>query len=230
MLAVVDARGIDERDARDSQRRGPPRAEAVDQARGERRRRGGVPTRERLARRERQQARLLLRVQPLEQLRRHPAQRQRHQQAGRERTITRRDHRGESRDADPDGMREQRDEAGRLHPTSSLHGVDLRATVGCLTAGPGACTEHVFMSSAHLSMTPLAAGPDAGPDAARAADEDPVPADVRCVIELFTSQLAKVPFPDVDAASLRRQADELRADAKAVVRAREVLAAALAAA
>ena len=51
-------------------------------------------------------------------------------------------------------------------------------------------------------------------------DEDPVPADVRAVIELFGSQLAKIAFPDVDAASLRREVDELRAEAKQVARAR----------
>ncbi|MCX5742374.1 MAG: hypothetical protein NT062_07745, partial [Proteobacteria bacterium] len=59
--------------------------------------------------------------------------------------------------------------------------------------------------------------------------DDPVPPEIRAVIELFTSQLAKVPFPDVDAASLRREADELRAEAATVARAREALAAALAA-
>jgi len=48
------------------------------------------------------------------------------------------------------------------------------------------------------------------------------------VIELFASQLAKVSFPDIDAAALRRQADELRTEAKAVARAREALDAALA--
>ena len=52
---------------------------------------------------------------------------------------------------------------------------------------------------------------------------DPVPTDVRAVIELFANQLAKVAFPDVDAASLRRQSDELRNEAKLVARAREAL-------
>ncbi len=58
---------------------------------------------------------------------------------------------------------------------------------------------------------------------------DPVPADVRAVIELFSTQLAKVAFPDVDAASLRREADELRAEATNVARARAALDAAEAA-
>ncbi len=58
-------------------------------------------------------------------------------------------------------------------------------------------------------------------------ETDPVPADLRAVIDLFTSHLAKVTFPDVDAATLRRHADELRAEAKTVARAREALAAAL---
>jgi ABC-type transporter Mla subunit MlaD len=59
-------------------------------------------------------------------------------------------------------------------------------------------------------------------------DHDPVPTEVRAIIDLFTTQLAKVTFPDVDAASLRKQADELRAEAKNVERAREALAAAVA--
>lgn len=58
--------------------------------------------------------------------------------------------------------------------------------------------------------------------------EDPVSVEVRSVIELFANQLAKVSFPDIDAAALRRQADELRTEAKAVARAREALDAALA--
>jgi ABC-type transporter Mla subunit MlaD len=61
------------------------------------------------------------------------------------------------------------------------------------------------------------------------AAEDPVPVGVHAVIELFTGPLAKVAFPDVDAATLRRQADEVRGEARAVGRAREALEAALAA-
>lgn len=56
--------------------------------------------------------------------------------------------------------------------------------------------------------------------------DDPVRAEHCAVIELFTNQLAKVAFPDVDAALLRRQADEVRAEALAVARAREALEAA----
>lgn len=59
-----------------------------------------------------------------------------------------------------------------------------------------------------------------------AAVEDPVCAEHRAVIELFANQLAKVPFPDVDASVLRRQADEVRAEAVAVARARDALEAA----
>ena len=59
-------------------------------------------------------------------------------------------------------------------------------------------------------------------------ENDPVPADVRALIELFATHLAKVAFPDVDAAALRRDADQLRAQAKTVARAREALAAAIA--
>lgn len=58
---------------------------------------------------------------------------------------------------------------------------------------------------------------------------DPVPDEVRAVIDLFNSHLAKVTFPDVDAGSLRKQADEVRAEAKAVEKAREALAGAIAA-
>lgn len=54
-----------------------------------------------------------------------------------------------------------------------------------------------------------------------------MPAEVRAVIELFASHLAKVAFPDVDAATLRRHADELRAETKNVARARDALAAAI---
>jgi hypothetical protein len=63
---------------------------------------------------------------------------------------------------------------------------------------------------------------------AESTDHDPVPVEVRAIIDLFTSQLAKVTFPDVDAATLRKQADELRAEAKNVERARDALAVAVA--
>jgi len=58
--------------------------------------------------------------------------------------------------------------------------------------------------------------------------EDPVPPAIHAVIELFATQLAKVAFPEVDAGSLRRQADDVRNEAKVVARAREALDAALA--
>jgi len=63
---------------------------------------------------------------------------------------------------------------------------------------------------------------------APAAAEDPVPPDVAGVIELYATQLAKVAFPEIDAASLRRQADEVRVEARSVAKAREALDAALA--
>src|SRR5207249_1427154 len=56
---------------------------------------------------------------------------------------------------------------------------------------------------------------------APAAAEDPVPPEVAGVIELYATQLAKVAFPEIDAASLRRQADELRVEARSVAKARE---------
>jgi len=74
-----------------------------------------------------------------------------------------------------------------------------------------------------MSVAPSESAPVTSP-----AVEDPVPVEVHAVIELFASQLAKVSFPDIDAGALRRQADELRTEAKAVARAREALEAALA--
>jgi hypothetical protein len=73
---------------------------------------------------------------------------------------------------------------------------------------------------------PLALVPSPGPFAEI---DDPVPADVQALMDLFTTHLANVQFPDVDAASLRKHADELRAEAKVVARARESLAVAAAA-
>lgn len=69
-----------------------------------------------------------------------------------------------------------------------------------------------------MSLVPSIAGP-----VPAAPVEDPVPGAVHAVIELYANQLANVTFPEIDAASLRQQADELRAEAKAVVRARELL-------
>jgi hypothetical protein len=99
-------------------------------------------------------------------------------------------------------------------------------------------------SSAHLAVAPAPVPPSLSPPpappvasaplaspaspAAPVGGDDPVPGGVHAVIELFASQLAKVAFPEIDAGSLRRQADELRTEAKAVARAREQLEAALA--
>jgi hypothetical protein len=73
-----------------------------------------------------------------------------------------------------------------------------------------------------LAVAPLAPVPSPSP----APLEDPVPASVLAVIELYADQLAKVAFPEIDAGSLRKQAEELRGEAKAVARAREQLEAA----
>jgi len=62
-----------------------------------------------------------------------------------------------------------------------------------------------------------------------APDLDPVAADVRAVIDLFTGELAKVAFPDVDAAILQRELDAVRARSRDVAKARAALAAAEAA-
>jgi len=94
----------------------------------------------------------------------------------------------------------------------------------------------MFMTASNLTvLTPRAASPEANaadPTASAApavgTAEDPVPGEVSGVIELFATQLAKVAFPEIDAATLRRAADELRAEARAVARAREALDAALA--
>jgi len=103
------------------------------------------------------------------------------------------------------------------------------------------------MKASNLTaLSPRVASPEAEPDdppavpgqaalvpaamvapLAPASADDPVPGDVSGVIELFTTQLAKVAFPDIDAATLRRAADELRAEARAVAKAREALDAAL---
>jgi hypothetical protein len=81
----------------------------------------------------------------------------------------------------------------------------------------------MFMSASNMSVVASEPGPVASPSS-----EDPVPAEVHAVIALFANQLAKISFPDIDAGALRREADELRTEAKAVARAREALDAALA--
>lgn len=81
------------------------------------------------------------------------------------------------------------------------------------------------MPSPNISVVPASSLPSAPSPSS----DDPVPVEVHAVIELYANQLAKVAFPEIDASSLRRQADELRTEAKAVARAREALDAALAA-
>ncbi len=76
-----------------------------------------------------------------------------------------------------------------------------------------------------VASTPAAV---AVPPPVQVSADDPVPREIHAVIELFATQLAKVAFPEIDAGSLRRQADELRAEAKTVAKAREALDAALA--
>lgn len=49
------------------------------------------------------------------------------------------------------------------------------------------------------------------------------------MIELFATHLAKVQFPDIDAAALRKLAEDVRTEAATVARARDALAAAIAA-
>lgn len=76
------------------------------------------------------------------------------------------------------------------------------------------------------TTSPLALVPSPGESSI---EPDPVPAPARAVIELFATHLAKVQFPDVDAAALAALAAEVRAEAAAVARARDALTAALAA-
>jgi hypothetical protein len=85
----------------------------------------------------------------------------------------------------------------------------------------------MFMSKQNAQ--PLALVPVPGTSVEASTEIDPVPADVQALMDLFTTHLADVKFPDVDAASLRKHADDLRAEAKAVVRARAQLATAVAA-
>jgi ABC-type transporter Mla subunit MlaD len=83
---------------------------------------------------------------------------------------------------------------------------------------------NISLVTSEVERAPSASAPPTTPSF----PDDPVAAEVSGVIELFTTQLSKVAFPEIDAGSLRRQADELRAEAKAVARAREALDAALA--
>jgi hypothetical protein len=70
---------------------------------------------------------------------------------------------------------------------------------------------------------------EAVPDVVPAAPAiDPIPGDLRAVLELFAGELSGVGFPGVDAAVLRRHADEVRAVAVDVERARAALDTALA--
>lgn len=55
---------------------------------------------------------------------------------------------------------------------------------------------------------------------------DAVPADLRAILDLFTSELREIAFPGVDAAVLRQHADDVRARARDVERARQALDAA----
>jgi hypothetical protein len=55
---------------------------------------------------------------------------------------------------------------------------------------------------------------------------DAVPAELRAILDLFTSDLREIAFPGVDAAVLRQHADDVRARARDVDRARQVLDAA----
>jgi hypothetical protein len=54
--------------------------------------------------------------------------------------------------------------------------------------------------------------------------DDPVPPEMRAVIDLFLGELSRVSFPDVDAAALQREVEVLRVRATEVIRAREALA------
>jgi hypothetical protein len=60
-------------------------------------------------------------------------------------------------------------------------------------------------------------------------DANAIRADLRAILDLFTSELREIAFPGVDAAVLRTHADEVKARARDVERARQALDAARAA-
>jgi hypothetical protein len=84
------------------------------------------------------------------------------------------------------------------------------------------------MKASNAAATSASLAPSATDARSDSLVDDPVPAAIHAVIDLFATQLAKIAFPEIDAATLRRQADELRAEAAAVTRARAALDAALA--
>lgn len=55
-------------------------------------------------------------------------------------------------------------------------------------------------------------------------EADLIPPELRVIVELFASELAKVTFPDVDAAALQREVDAVRVRATEVQRARAAVA------
>jgi len=93
------------------------------------------------------------------------------------------------------------------------------------------CTEQVFMPRPNPAPerpeidAPVRGNGDGQGDVI----DDVIPADLRAVVDLFNRDLREVTFPGVDGAVLRRHADEVRARARDVDRARAALDAALAA-
>lgn len=79
---------------------------------------------------------------------------------------------------------------------------------------------------ASAPAVPVASASPAAAAAVLGAGPDPVPAEQRAIIELFTTELAGVSFPDVDGAILRRQLEELQSQHQEVEKARAALEAA----
>jgi hypothetical protein len=67
------------------------------------------------------------------------------------------------------------------------------------------------------------------PPPAAVDDANAIRADLRAILDLFTSELREIAFPGVDAAVLRKHADEVKARARDLERARQALDAARAA-
>ncbi len=111
-----------------------------------------------------------------------------------------------------------------LTPGAGAHrGAGARTPRVFLTAVRLRYTEHVFMSTPKLASippdVPVPARPVA-PAVLESPPSDAIPPPLREVIALFAGPLAAIAFPDVDAALLGRQADELRAAARELDRAR----------
>lgn len=99
-------------------------------------------------------------------------------------------------------------------PASRAGSPPVAAAAVALASAPAVPVASVASASPAAAAAVLGAGPD------------PVPAEQRAIIELFTTELAGVSFPDVDGAILRRQLEELQSQHQEVEKARAALEAA----